>query len=64
MLFEGRQEIGLQTKQLEILLNKEMGSKITKISVRFCSQDFGVKPKTDSDFDLAWFDLLRLFDEN
>ncbi len=53
MLFEGRQEIGLQTKQLEILLNKEMGSKITKISVRFCSQDFGVKPKTDSDFDLA-----------
>ncbi len=32
-----------------------MDSKITKISVRFCSQDFGVnvKPKTDSDFDLT-----------
>jgi len=66
MLFEGTQEIRWQMKQLEIFLNKEMDSKIIKISVMFCSQDFEVtvKPKTDSDFDLTWFDLLRLLVEN
>jgi hypothetical protein len=55
MLFEGTQEIRWQMKQLEIFLNKEMDSKIIKISVMFCSQDFEVtvKPKTDSDFDLT-----------